>query len=516
MVNRKTATWVLLLAGAIAACRDIDLRRGIGAPCNETSECREPYVCQLGVCRSECDVDRDCPNGSCLVVDEDTRVCTTNREVGCEPGTTEDCPSGFECGADGVCRNRCDSAHVCLADRVCSAGTCFSDPVEGAGGATAGRDGAGQGGASGSAGGQDEAGAPGEGGDANIGLGGTGGSGSGGKDASGSGGASGKAGTSGKGSGGSSGKGGTSSAGAGGAGATGGAGSGAGGAGGAGAAGAAGMGGASGSAGDGGVGGAAGSGGVDAGSGGGGAGGASGACAVGGPDTWSEDFSASSLAPEWAVWEYQGQRNNGLSSPANHISLTDSPGRLRYYVDPMTYYAASSDYVPFQGTPYMYDPGLELSRQIAGESWTVDVAVSWHVPLSVNSAGFIVAVHFGPPGTLGLECYLLRYSSSSSGAPADNNAFFGQCRIPGDSIVRIENAPIVVDILRYVRFTRDGLAVSVDISEDGSVWQNAVTDTLPDALRCATQEFQIQGEAWFSPNGSYADYDSVTFTRQDD
>jgi hypothetical protein len=31
------------------------------------SECLSPYVCRLGFCRAECNVDRDCPQGACIV-----------------------------------------------------------------------------------------------------------------------------------------------------------------------------------------------------------------------------------------------------------------------------------------------------------------------------------------------------------------------------------------------------------------------------------------------------------------
>lgn len=107
---KHASIWVALLVAAqlIAACHEVEGRRGEGAICKTQSDCREPYICQLGSCRSECDVDRDCPQGACLVVDEHTRVCTTPNEEACDPKTNEPCPSAFVCGLDHVCRNAAD------------------------------------------------------------------------------------------------------------------------------------------------------------------------------------------------------------------------------------------------------------------------------------------------------------------------------------------------------------------------------------------------------------------------
>ena len=50
-----------------------------------------------------------------------------------------------------------------------------------------------------------------------------------------------------------------------------------------------------------------------------------------------DDFDSPTLDPAWQVVAFTGTRVYGYTSPANHISLADNPGHLRYYVDAMTY-----------------------------------------------------------------------------------------------------------------------------------------------------------------------------------
>jgi hypothetical protein len=232
------------------------------------------------------------------------------------------------------------------------------------------------------------------------------------------------------------------------------------------------------------------------------------------PVSWADELDSGMLAPEWTVWEYGGPRNNGQVSPANRVSFGDSPGMLRYIVEPMTYYASASDYAPFQGTPYIYDPGLELSRAVTGERWTLDTKVSWHVPTPVNSAGFQVGVHLGPPGTAGFDCRVMRYSNSSSPVPSSNNYIYAECGPTGGSVVGPVQVPVVDDIVRHVRITRDDTALGIELSADGVTFESVATATLPDEIRCDPQVLQISGEAWFTPAGSYADYDYVRLTQR--
>jgi len=236
-----------------------------------------------------------------------------------------------------------------------------------------------------------------------------------------------------------------------------------------------------------------------------------GMCESGAIRSFRDDFDGDSLSADWTVWEYQGERHNSQSTPANHIALES--GVLRYTVDPMTYPAAYADYVPrYDGVVYTYDPGLEVSRPLSGTEWTLEVGATWYVPLVINAAGFNAEVHFGAPGSQGFGCEFLRYSNddTGSGVPSNANVMVASCW-SGQSWT--EQAPLEPTFGRQVRFTRANDRITIQMSADGTTWQSLVTsDPLPEEVRCAEQRFQISGSAWFSPRGSYADYDYVEFT----
>lgn len=83
------------------ACHEVDLGRPMGALCTDDSDCKDPYVCEYGRCRSECTQDSDCSFGACVpsLDDPAASVCI---DESCQ--TKGDCPKGFICDADGQCR----------------------------------------------------------------------------------------------------------------------------------------------------------------------------------------------------------------------------------------------------------------------------------------------------------------------------------------------------------------------------------------------------------------------------
>lgn len=236
---------------------------------------------------------------------------------------------------------------------------------------------------------------------------------------------------------------------------------------------------------------------------------------------WSDDFDGASLSPAWTTFQYSGERHNGQSSPANHLALVPNPGVLRYFVDPLTFGAPWLDYAPFFHEPYRwYDPGAELTRGINGDAWALDVKVTWYVPLYVNAAGHYVAVHFGEPGTSGHSYAVRRYSNddTNAGKPLESN-FIRVIEMEAGNVAlaRFDDIPdyaelatLTANITRYVRFERVRDQFFVSLSKDGMAWPPpVVAATIPESFRCSPQRVSITGEAWYSPQGSYADYDSV-------
>ncbi len=232
------------------------------------------------------------------------------------------------------------------------------------------------------------------------------------------------------------------------------------------------------------------------------------ACSGSSPGSWSEDFNGTALGSDWSVFQYAGLRHNGQSSPANHYDL--SRGRLRYILDPMT--QSMYTHEPwFDGTWYWYDPGLDLSRPVGGIKWTVETKVSWYVPRVVNAAGFPISVHFGPDSN-GYDVGFMRYSNDdvSAGSNPDHNFFYTWA---GNSTWS-QWATLETNITRWIRIDRDGENMTLRWSSDSLSWIPLSSGKIPPQFQCAEQNFHIMGNAWFSPMGSYADYDYVTFSRE--
>jgi hypothetical protein len=236
--------------------------------------------------------------------------------------------------------------------------------------------------------------------------------------------------------------------------------------------------------------------------------------------SWTEEFTATSLDVAWSLFEYTGARNNSLTSPANHYSLSDRPGAFRYYDDPMTHAGAWHNYVPYYDSPYYYyDPGLEIGRDLGGERWVLEVRAEYYLENVINAAYHEVAVHFGAAGTQGLHCALNRFSNDDvgQGNDPDHNNFYADCMLNGTRLSEYftEWAGLDVIIARTIRFERNGDQLELSVQNDGAEVRQVLSLTLPEQFQCAQQKFLIGGASWFYPQGSYADYDYVRFERLD-
>jgi hypothetical protein len=94
------------------------------ARCALTSDCRNPaLVCQNTTCTTPCRDDRDCALGARCTMD-------AMGVAGCYEETTElciddsDCPAMEICDRDQICRPECLSDRDCTAPRTCVAQLC--------------------------------------------------------------------------------------------------------------------------------------------------------------------------------------------------------------------------------------------------------------------------------------------------------------------------------------------------------------------------------------------------------
>lgn len=118
---------LVALVSMLSVCFGGDSDLPLGSHCDSDNQCGGELVCQYGRCRSECNFDHECPDGTfCVAVvdNPDVRVCTLPNESGLDPG---ECPSGLE-PLDGVCLNTCSpELDDCGVNRQCIEGFCIEE-----------------------------------------------------------------------------------------------------------------------------------------------------------------------------------------------------------------------------------------------------------------------------------------------------------------------------------------------------------------------------------------------------
>ncbi|MBN1136152.1 MAG: cadherin-like domain-containing protein [Anaerolineae bacterium] len=225
-----------------------------------------------------------------------------------------------------------------------------------------------------------------------------------------------------------------------------------------------------------------------------------------------DDFDSPTLDPAWQVVEFTGTRVYGYTSPANHISLADNPGHLRYYVDAMTYpWGFLNDYqvyVPY----YNYDFGLELHRPFSGEHWRFETKADYYLPYN-NGRGLNVHIYFGDGGA---NTFVVEFQRYRDVAGSSNSVGIGLLEKFGPTfadLTTLESYTIYEDIYGppastyFYRLERDGSILTASWSPDGVAWTQAFSRDMGSQLDGLEQRVVIVGLSWFNPVGSYADYD---------
>jgi hypothetical protein len=236
------------------------------------------------------------------------------------------------------------------------------------------------------------------------------------------------------------------------------------------------------------------------------------------PTSFADEFDSPTLDPAWQVVEFTGTRVYGFTSPANHISLADNPGHLRYYLDPMTHH---DGFLNNYQTTYAYhsccdhDPSLELHRLFSGDAWTLEFKASYYMPFS-NGRNESVRIYFGNggPGTFYLWVYRWRDGPWPMGTPETIPMGLALMQKTGPALsdqVVLETiyAPPAPADTYHVRAERNGGVLTIQWSVDGTTWTSAFTHDLGTQLNGLEQRVVITGHSWFTPAGSYADYDYI-------
>ena len=231
-----------------------------------------------------------------------------------------------------------------------------------------------------------------------------------------------------------------------------------------------------------------------------------------GSGSFIEDFSSPQLDSSWLVLEWN-QPNIYHYASFGRFSLTEHPGRLRYYLDPIMSEAYIHSNLPYFSGWYWLYPGLKLNRVLSGNSWQLETRVTYSMIDGVAGRAFDLMVCFDPEPDRGTALIISR-SKDFGGNRLDVRLFDRgeisstneHCLAPGDSIG-------VTEFTYHYRISRANSIIQVEVSEDDAAsFKTALTDTLRSDLNGLPQLLILTGNCWFVPANSYADWDYVRFT----
>jgi hypothetical protein len=237
---------------------------------------------------------------------------------------------------------------------------------------------------------------------------------------------------------------------------------------------------------------------------------------------FNEQFNSPTLDPAWQVVEYTGPfpRAHGFTSPANHFSLTDNPGHLRYHLDPMTH---GDGYLNDHQTTFGFhsccnhDPGLELHRTFGGENWLFETKASYFMPFT-NGRSLDIRIYFGDGSTNTLSVLFQWFRDVNQNrlgiflkektGPTD--FFFGGTTLEGE----IESFDLLgpSSATFYFRLERANSTLAAMWSDNGTTWNTAFIRNMGTQLNGLEQRVVVTGLSWFNTGGSYADWDYIAVT----
>ena len=231
------------------------------------------------------------------------------------------------------------------------------------------------------------------------------------------------------------------------------------------------------------------------------------------PVSFSYDFEAAALDSPWFVRQWTGP--NVYDYPAfGRYSLKDSPGFLRYYLDPMMFPRITQAYLPRFSGWYWYYPSLEIGTLLAGDRWELEARVRYHMRDGANSQNIYLIFSFDPGGqdesilTMNRNTNILpvsRLSVSFSQPGVESTSWKMDFSLP-DEIQRGEG-PFLFRILRDQRRIR----VYFREEKVENHYSLILECELSPSIQSRIQRFFITGESWFVPAGAYADFDYIRF-----
>jgi len=230
-----------------------------------------------------------------------------------------------------------------------------------------------------------------------------------------------------------------------------------------------------------------------------------------------EEFTSSTLDPAWSVFEWKGPNIYDYSTFGRY-SLTDHPGHLRYYLDPIIRSGYWLNHLPiFNGWYWIY-PSLEINRPLSGDHWILEAKVTYSLVDGANTRGFELIIFFDSARDLEARLTVQRSKDMGPG----NYAFGVRLHDHGTVIAQSENCRSPHDTLGVTQFTytyrisRADTLIQVELSDnDGKNYRQVFSASLRPELRGLPQLLALTGDSWFVPAGAYADWDYVRFRNGD-
>ncbi|MBC7187918.1 MAG: CHAT domain-containing protein [Calditrichaeota bacterium] len=231
-------------------------------------------------------------------------------------------------------------------------------------------------------------------------------------------------------------------------------------------------------------------------------------CVVATAQEWfTENFSTPTLSPAWSISSWSG--TPWSYHVPSRFSLSAHPGHLRFLLGAMV---VDHPRPSFSG--YWYYPSLELRRRIMGNRWVCLLKVTYFLPLT-NMREFYTDICFGGPDE---PASFLRLARCRDIEPRfDKHIVMVKSgdRAAQASMLHPDDKWASERFTYYYRIVREGETLTVQWSADGHLYTTALVFDMGPQVASTEQWLAIRGASWFTPSGSYADYDYIILAPPD-
>jgi hypothetical protein len=229
--------------------------------------------------------------------------------------------------------------------------------------------------------------------------------------------------------------------------------------------------------------------------------------------SFDEEFSSPILDPAWQVYEWKSSNVYDYKSFGRY-SLSENPGKLRYYLDPIMNFGFLRSYRPYiSGFWYWLYPALEIRRPLLGDQWVLETRVTYSMLDGANGRSLILIIFFDPARDLETSLIINRDKDLIKRNSILSIRLFEQGNVVAESQNRVaqDDTLGVTEFTYYYRISRTHTLIMAELSIDGVEYENVLSGQLRSNLKGIPQRLVLAGQSWYIPAGSYADWDYFRF-----